>query len=239
MGLIYATRRKIRLFYKKFKNSLVKIVVPVYWKELNELKFWKKLRNIKDGFSNGHYEHFFTKHFDKEISYYNDKVLLDIGCGPLGSLEWAFNAKRRIGLDPLADEYLKLGATEHQMEYMNASSEKIPLNNDACDVVFSFNSLDHVDNIEKTIKEIKRVVRPNGFFLLIVEVNHRPTDCEPHTLTAKGLIESLAPEFTYESLKAYKAIHKGMYASIRENCVYADSLNNEEVAFLSAIFKRK
>ncbi len=36
--------------------------------------------------------------------------------------------------------------------------------------------------LEKTIAEINRVVRPGGLFLLIVEVNHRPTASEPINL---------------------------------------------------------
>lgn len=50
----------------------------------------------------------------------------NIGYGPRGSLEWANNAKERIGLDPLANKYLKLGTQNQSMKYISGVSENIP-----------------------------------------------------------------------------------------------------------------
>ena len=91
-------------------------------------------------------------------------------------------AAERVGLDTLAPKYLKMGADRHKMTYVAASSDAIPFPAEHFDVVCAFNSLDHVAHLEKTIAEIKRVVRPGGLFLLIVEVNHRPTASEPINL---------------------------------------------------------
>lgn len=102
----------------------VKRFFPVYWKETNELKYWKEVRNNEGFLSSSHYiDFFYTNHFEKK-SYYENKVLLDIGCEPQGSLEWVDMASRRIGLDPLAKEYLKLGAEFHQMEYVDLLHKK-------------------------------------------------------------------------------------------------------------------
>jgi hypothetical protein len=68
------------------------------------------------------------------------------------SLEWPSTASRRLGLDPLAKEYLKLGANQHQMEYIDSVSEIIPLKDSECDAVFSFNSLGHGKDVGQTIK---------------------------------------------------------------------------------------
>ncbi len=59
----------------------VKRFLPVYWKETNEMKYWKGGRNKESVLSNSHYVHFYTSHFGLESSYYDDKVILDIGCG--------------------------------------------------------------------------------------------------------------------------------------------------------------
>ena len=115
-----------------------------------------------------HYRYFYVAHFGLDDAYYRDKVILDIGCGPCGSLEWASMASRRIGLDPLAREYLQLGANLHKMEYIDSPAENIPMKDAECDAVFSFNSLDHVENVDLTVKEIKRVTRPRGIFLLLL-----------------------------------------------------------------------
>jgi ubiquinone/menaquinone biosynthesis C-methylase UbiE len=211
---------------------------PVYWKESNELGYWKGVKDKEGLMSNNHYLHFYTSHFDIQPSYYKDKIILDIGCGPRGSLEWATMATRRIGLDPLAKEYLKLGAKSHQMEYIDAPSEKIPLGNGECHAVFSFNSLDHVESIEMTIDEIKRITCPGGIFLLLVEVNHQPTDTEPHKLTPEVIMNSLNPEFNCEFMQVYKPVVYGMYQSILADNKIQNSESTREIGYLSAKFTR-
>lgn len=219
-------------------EGFLKRFFPIYWKETNELKYWRGVQNKEGVLSNDHYVHFYTSHFGMDTSYYDKKVILDIGCGPRGSLEWATMASCRIGLDPLAKEYLELGAKHHQMEYMDAPSEQIPLIDGECDAVFSFNSLDHVENIDMTIKEIKRVIRPGGIFLLLVEVNHPPTATEPHELTPDIILNSLKPEFECEFLQIYKPVVHGMYQSILMDVKIPNPENTREIGYLSAKFKR-
>ena len=114
---------------------------------------------------------------------YRGKAVLDIGCGPRGSLEWADEASRRVGLDPLADDYRELGTDAHAMKYVAAGSEAMPFADGEFDVVTSINSLDHVDDLERTASEIKRVTRPGGHLVLAVEVGHDPTWTEPQSLS--------------------------------------------------------
>lgn len=99
---------------------------PVKRKEFNELFYWKGRKEAEGVLSNEHCKYFYTTHFGLDEAYYRHKVILDIGCGPRGSLEWASMASRRIGLDPLTKEYMQLGANLHKMEYLDAPSENIP-----------------------------------------------------------------------------------------------------------------
>lgn len=211
---------------------------PVKWKEFNELSYWKGRKKAEGELSNDHYRYFYTAHFGLDDAYYRHKVILDIGCGPRGSLEWASMASRRIGLDPLAREYLQLGANLHNMEYIDSPSENIPIKDAECDAVFSFNSLDHVENVDRTIKEIKRVTRPGGIFLLLLDVNHPTTDCEPHRLTPNQVVESLKPEFICESLQVYKPVVDGMYQSIRAAEKISQPEDTKERGYMSARFVR-
>jgi ubiquinone/menaquinone biosynthesis C-methylase UbiE len=110
------------------------------------------------------------------------KSILDIGCGPRGSLEWADMAKERIGMDPLADQYLKMGAKGHKMTYVKAYVEDIPFPDHYFDTISSFNSLDHVENMELACREIRRVLKPGGLFLLLVDIHTKPTLTEPQTM---------------------------------------------------------
>ena len=223
---------------KRAASSIVATVMPIRWKEYNEMRYWKQRKKNENVLSNDHYKHFYTAHFSLHETFYEGKTIVDIGCGPRGSLEWASMAHQRIGLDPLASEYLKLGASEHNMEYIDSPSENIPLEDESCDAVFSFNSLDHVESIEKTISEIKRIVKPGGMFLLIVEINHPPTSCEPHVIVPAELLESLKPEFHFELLKAHKPVVNGAYQSILEDSQISDPENTTEIGYLSGKFTR-
>ena len=143
---------------------------------------------------NSHYEPLYTQVYGLTRADYTGKRILDIGCGPCGSLEWADMADQRVGLDPLAMKYISLGTDKHQMEYVASGSESIPFPDGHFDVVTSLNSLDHVDDLDMTIREIKRVVRRGGFFLLSVEIEHAPTPYEPITINDVEL-QKFAPEF--------------------------------------------
>ena len=136
----------------------------------------------------------FTDLFGLDAGFYAGKSVLDIGCGPRGSLEWANEASRRVGLDPLADDYRSLGTDAHAMEYVAAASEEMPFGDGEFDVVTSINSLDHVDELARTVAEIERVTRPGGHFVLAVEVGHDPTWTEPQSLTW-DVCELFKPEF--------------------------------------------
>jgi SAM-dependent methyltransferase len=231
----------VKRIYRAFNRAVAKLGGPaakLRWKETSELNYWQDRQRKEGVLSNRHYKHFYTAHFGLDDEFYNDKTIVDIGCGPRGSLEWASMARRRIGVDPLAEEYLRLGANQHQMEYASAPAERIPLSDAECDVVFSFNSLDHVENVEAAIDEIKRITRPGGLFLLLVEVNHPPTDCEPHELTPERIVKTLEPEFRCEGLKVYRPRGKGMYDSIHVDDRISDPLATREVGYLSATFVR-
>lgn len=227
---------------RRTKDAIAPLAVrlaPAWWKKINELYYWKNRKKLESELSNDHYKYFYTAHFGLDDSDYEGKTVLDIGCGPRGSLEWASMAARRIGIDPLADEYMKLGADKHQMEYINTPSERIPIEDGECDVVCSFNSLDHVEDIEQTIKEIKRVTRPGSIFLLLVEVNHQPTDCEPHFVTPDGLIASLKPEFHCKNVAVYKPLADGVYESIQIGETFPQPETTREIGHMSAFFTRE
>jgi ubiquinone/menaquinone biosynthesis C-methylase UbiE len=187
-------------------------------KEFFELAYWKGVRILKGKLSHDHYEFFFTEYFGISSSYYQDKVILDIGCGPRGSLEWAHMTKKRIGLDPLADKYMKMGADKHKMEYVKAYVEHMPFPDDHFDVITSFNSLDHVADLQQACQEIIRVLKPGGRFLLAVDIHQYPTLTEPQTISweliekyfislriiQKRRLEIVAKHKIYENLRQAK-----------------------------------
>ena len=147
-----------------------------------ELGWWKRQRRAEGELHAAHYELLFTEPFGLDRSFYGGRAILDVGCGPRGSLEWAREARERVGLDPLARRYRRLGTARHEMSYVAARAEAMPFEAGHFDVVSAFNSLDHVEDVELAAAEIVRVLAPGGLLLMVVEVGHPPSETEPLTL---------------------------------------------------------
>lgn len=218
-------------------STFLLLSVPSVLKYISELRYWKRkaqagpLRNVG-------YVFYYTTVFGIDLNFYGDKRILDIGCGPRGSLEWAEMASQRVGLDPLVRSYKKLGIERHKMTYVEAFSEKIPYPDGYFDVVASVNSLDHVDDLDKTIAEIIRVTAPGGDFLLLVVVNHPPTRCEPITFSW-DITEKFLGELELLEEKHYEVVPPGnMWKSIKEGGPYNHSDLTERTGILAARFRK-
>lgn len=194
------------------------------FKEFFELYYWKikKLRS-KNLNNNSHYKYFYTTNFSLSDEFYTDKTILDIGCGPRGSLEWADMTKERIGVDPLADQYLKMGGKDHKMTYVKAYVENLPFPDSYFDVICSFNSLDHVDDMKTACNEIKRTLKNEGLFLLLVDIHTMPTLTEPQTMNW-SFVQEHFPEFEIieekhlERTETYK-----IYSNVRNSKIAAEN----------------
>jgi len=223
-------------YYKWLSRISLAFFGPKRLKSLNEMLFWRFVKMKEGMLTNHHYEEFFTSFFDLSKEDYNNKTVLDIGCGPRGSLEWASNAKRRVGLDPLADKYLKMEGRNHDMEYIQSGAEKMPFDTGYFDVVTSLNSLDHVDDLQECINEIKRVVASGGLFLMISDIHSYPTLAEPSNFDW-DITQSFLPEFSVEFEKHFEG--SNMYKSLRENIKYDHSNKKERYGIVALKLRRK
>ena len=227
---------------KQIKNSLHAVigkVAPEKFKAYHELRFWKgAAKKENQNLSNSHYESVYTDFFSLAPEWYKSKKILDIGCGPRGSLEWADMSAERVGLDPLVPDYLKLGADKHKMSYSAAPSENIPFEDEHFDVVCTFNSLDHVANYNETVKEIKRVVKKGGTLLVIAEVNHKPTPTEPISLPWNFLEDFMDLFKLIGSIRKYEIGDHRIYNQLRENCLYNENDLSERPGIVVARLER-
>lgn len=209
-------------------------------KEKQELACWRRKKREVGDFGNGYYRWFYTELFGLDQSFYDGKRIVDIGCGPRGSLEWADNCARRVGLDPLANEYLQLGADAHKMTYVAGTVETAvaEFGESSFDVVCSFNSLDHVDNLSVAVAQIKHITAPNGLFLLIVDVHDSPTLCEPSPVSW-GLPEQFAPEFQVVDKLELEKKGGGVYQSIEQRIAFAHDDSTSRYGILVAKLERR
>ena len=98
-------------------------------KEWKEFRYWKKKQVQEIDLTNSHYAWFYTECFGLGLKDFRGHKLLDVGCGPRGSLEWAVGAAEAVGVDPLADRYRGLQTRDHRMTYVNAYAEAMPFTN--------------------------------------------------------------------------------------------------------------
>ena len=97
------------------------------------------------------------------------KVVLDIACGEgYGSAMLANTAEKVIGVD-ISAEAVKHARNRYKkanLEYREGSCAEIPLADESVDLVVSFETIEHHDQHEQMMQEIKRVLRPAGVLLI-------------------------------------------------------------------------
>ena len=146
-------------------------------------------------------------------------------------------ARRRVGLDPLADEYGRLGTGSHEMEYLRAYAEEIPLDDGSFDFVCSFNSIDHVDDLARTCREIARVLRPGGTLLLLTDVHEEPTVCEPQVIHWDFLASHFPGLSVVDERRVVKT-RKGIYESLRDGVPFDPAAHAGEQGILAAKLRK-
>ena len=224
--------RPLRKLRKHLRHVRARLL-PLTNKRNSEFKYWKRRRAEKGHLDNAFYEWVYTTHFDLTPNFYAEKRVLDIGCGPRGSLEWAHMARERVGVDPLAKRYRKLGTDVHAMRYVQAGAESIPLPDQHFDVVAAFNSLDHVEDASQAIAEIKRVTKQGG----LVEVNHPPTNTEPLTLRW-NIVDEFRDCFELIEQWSYEVGDHNLYRQLRRRVLYDHSESSDRPALLTAKFRK-
>lgn len=126
--------------------------------------------------------------------------ILDVGCGISTILHFLPGEKH--GIDSLADIYFKLYKYPKDMKIVKADCEKLPYNNNYFDIIFCSNSFDHFDNLEQSSKEIYRVLKSKGFFVLSVEYFEKFKErnkAHPHCLSKKDI---------YKFIKSYRCLYQ-------------------------------
>ena len=85
------------------------------------------------------------------------------------------------GIDPLISNYEKAGFPLNlypDVHFIESGAENIPIEDHFFDVILSVNAIDHVDDLEKVAKELRRVAKPDCKFLMHVHY-HKATVPEP------------------------------------------------------------
>ena len=105
-----------------------------------------------------------------------NSVIVDVGCGTGSALRHAATSVTNgtlIGVDPvprmleIAREQTAAQQAGEQIEFREGSAEILPVEDKAADVVFAFDSFDHWQDKERGLAEVRRVLRPDGRFVVV------------------------------------------------------------------------
>lgn len=145
----------------------------------------------------------FTKKFTEWVHkrFFNKPgKLLDVGCGK-GLYMDGFSAIgfKAYGIDK--EKYRK------DIKRINLEKEKIPFTKNFFDYVFSKGVIHHIENTENFLKEIKRVLKPNGM-IFIMTMNWETTYkffYEDFTVKKPFTLKSLKNILTYYGFEIIEA----------------------------------
>lgn len=98
-----------------------------------------------------------------------DKVVLDIASGSgYGTKILAESAKYVYGVDvnETAINYSKKHYSGKNIEYLVGDGESIPLGDASVDIVVTFETIEHIKDYKKFLKEVSRVLKKDGLLIL-------------------------------------------------------------------------
>lgn len=120
--------------------------------------------------------------------------LLDVGCGNKPYMTWATNITEYVGLDIESE-----GNAEIKIKY----NEKWPIEDKYFDSVLCTQVLEHVDDPGHIVREISRVLRPDGSLVLSVPFcyNQHGAPHDYRRFSIFGIKEVLKKDFDFIEIK--------------------------------------
>src|SRR5690606_13277305 len=103
------------------------------------------------------------------MSLIKGKTVLDIASGEgYGSHLMSFESQYVYGVD-INDEAIKRAAKKYQrdnLKFIVGSTSNIPIETNSIDVVISFETIEHHNEHDQMMNEVKRVLKPEGTLII-------------------------------------------------------------------------
>jgi len=212
-------------------------------------KRWEKAQKKEEEYHKKH----FTKHlnlnwkkhpeklnlylnqiFGISLKFFEEKKVLEVGCGTFGLIYYLDNAKYRIGIEPMKLDGI---IEDWKLQFVKqGTGEQIPFEDNSFDIVLALNMFDHVINPEKVIKECYRVLKKNGKFIITVNVlvskakilrpiiNKFDTP-HPYHFTEKEFLKMLS-RFNLTYHKKLKGVNRTGFTKLLSNCEFKVLIGN-------------
>lgn len=144
--------------------------LPDFGKMLKQADYWSQVHHISPLKVNQHYsrsfqEIAFKKYLDMALPYRRNGNLLDFGCGIGGFVDAAeregWNAYG-IDISPSVEV-----AKAHGLNAYHCPIDELPISDHYFDVITLFDVIEHIVDLQKTVLDIRRLLRPNGALICI------------------------------------------------------------------------
>ncbi len=100
-----------------------------------------------------------TKLLDK------NKKILEIGSGNGYLVRYLLDQGYDITGTEIGDDYINFAKTNLSVDLSKIDGEKLNFEDQTFDIVLSFDVLEHIPNTDKHLQEVKRILKPGGFYL--------------------------------------------------------------------------
>lgn len=108
------------------------------------------------------------------LKQFKSKTVLDLGCGDgEDSFEISKYAKKVIGIDIVKNPNWSK-RKKRNLQFKISEAEKLPFKDGSFDGLFLKDVIHHVDDIERILKEIKRVTTKDALIILIEGNRYNP-----------------------------------------------------------------
>lgn len=184
--------------------------------------------------------------YEAVLPFVKNKTVLDVASGSgYGTKLLASQARQVTGVDVSEEavEYSKANFSAKNVTFKQGDGVSIPLEDNSVDVVVSFETIEHIDDYVTFMKEIKRVLKKDGTFILST-----PNDIEYsvenhfhiHEFQKKEL-QDLVKKY-YSNLQTYLQVD-WVYSAIMEESKAGsewrgdiETLNRAPVGFEKALY---
>lgn len=186
----------VRLIKEIFMNEI--------YKRINQCKkpTGEPGKLIADEMNENHYD--LTTWGLEQISIASDSIILDVGCGggrTIHRMAAIATEGKVFGIDYSPDcvgwssTYNAELIKEGKVKILQASVQEIPFEDNCFDIVTAVETIYFWPDLDKCLKEVKRVLKPSGKFIIINEVYKSELFRERNeAYTASGDMRIFAPE---------------------------------------------
>ena len=181
------------LYGEKSPSTIDKVIVSN--KKDSAILTWEKI----------HQQNKYLEDLNLDRTAFEGMRILDIGSGPHPSAR-VFNNVELYCLEPLLPYYLIAGYPLHyydNVKFVVATAENMPFSDYYFDAIISVNSLDHVNDFELVVSEIKRVLKKNGKIRMHLHY-HSSTLEEPISLNDEKVSKSFSWCREFKKIKESK-----------------------------------